>query len=77
MKNETYNGWTNWDTWNLALWIDNTEDTYHKGRVMAGEPDRFARWAETMCLEINQQHKEEINWDRVNVDEIREALLCE
>ena len=24
----SYNGWSNWETWNLALWIDNDEPKY-------------------------------------------------
>lgn len=24
----TYNGWTNWETWAAALWIDNEEPNY-------------------------------------------------
>ena len=23
MEKKTYNGWTNWETWNANLWIDN------------------------------------------------------
>lgn len=23
-----YNGWTNYETWNVALWLENTEDLY-------------------------------------------------
>lgn len=23
-----YNGWSNYETWNVALWIDNEPDTY-------------------------------------------------
>jgi len=25
-----YNGWTNWETWNLKLWLDNDEGTYRE-----------------------------------------------
>ena len=24
----TYNGWTNWETWNVALWLQNDEFVY-------------------------------------------------
>ena len=26
----TYNGWTNYETWNVALWIDNERGTYEE-----------------------------------------------
>lgn len=27
MKTQTYNGWTNYETWNVKLWLDNDQGT--------------------------------------------------
>ena len=31
----TYNGWTNYETWNVKLWLDNEEGTYADTQHMA------------------------------------------
>ena len=28
MADQTYSGWTNWETWNFNLWINNNEKLY-------------------------------------------------
>lgn len=38
-----YNGWTNYETWNLALWIDNEQGTQEYWRDRAEEAYRDAK----------------------------------
>src|SRR5438132_1586891 len=35
MSDTKYNGWTNYETWNVALWIDNEEGSYNFWREQA------------------------------------------
>lgn len=37
MKNETYNGYTNYETWNCALWLDNDQGTQEAMQEKAEE----------------------------------------
>ena len=37
MRNENYNGWTNWETWNFKLWLDYSEDSYKAVMYIAEE----------------------------------------
>jgi len=32
IEDTSYNGWTNHETWNVALWIQNDEGLYHMAR---------------------------------------------
>ena len=34
---DTYNGWANFETWNVKLWMDNDEGTYNMMAEWAGE----------------------------------------
>jgi hypothetical protein len=38
----SYNGWENYETWAMALWIDNDEGSYHASREMARDALRFS-----------------------------------
>ena len=35
MSTQTYNGWANYETWNVALWLGNDEGMYNLARTYA------------------------------------------
>lgn len=43
MTQKTYNGWTNYETWNAALWLDNDQNSYEHARELTQEAIREAR----------------------------------
>lgn len=51
MKNQNYNGWTNYETWLTALWIDNDYGTY------SYRCDLVKKIKEECLDEKNRQHK--------------------
>lgn len=42
----TYNGWSNYETWNVALWLDNDQGSYEWVREMAREASDRDRYRE-------------------------------
>jgi hypothetical protein len=42
MSDKGYNGWTNYETWNLALWIGNEQGSYNYWRERSEEAFRNA-----------------------------------
>ena len=39
MQNTSYNGWKNWATWNVALWLGNDESLYKIARRFVNYKD--------------------------------------
>ena len=48
----SYNGWENYETWNVALWINNTESLYH----LAMEAGDYETFLELVGNEIGRAH---------------------
>jgi hypothetical protein len=42
----TFNGWANWETWNVALWIQNDQSIYDAARHCRNYQDLVAELRE-------------------------------
>ena len=69
MSEDTYNGWTNWDTWNANLWLNNDPSDY-RDACRATDANELRQVFE----ETFGEGYDDINMDKVNWQEIYEGL---
>ena len=68
MNKEKYNCWTDWETWNVTLWLGNDEDLYNLAK-MAGTYKKFLKY-----VDENGTTGDGVNWrdSNINVTEVNE-----
>ena len=76
LTDTTYNGWTNYETWNVALWINNDEGLYHLAQA-AGDYQTFKDALEGCITDDTYQTLDGVKWDdpKVNIIEINEDVF--
>ena len=64
-----YNGWTNWETWNVALWIGNDPGLYELASDVARDGGTYGHLV-SMILECSKETPDGCKWDDVNINGI-------
>lgn len=68
---ETFNGWTNYETWNVSLWIQNDEDLYN----LAKEYSNYDALVEVLYSEFGV--RETADWVKFNDPKINRIEMNE
>jgi hypothetical protein len=71
-----YNGWRNYQTWNVALWIANDEDLYGLAQasahtdIEAGTRPRYQHFVDTLLFDPGQYALtgDGVRWDDPDLD---------
>ena len=73
MADQTYNGWTNYETWNVALWIQNDFGMYEMARRFRHLG--YNAFAEFM-MELKSTTPDGVKWDddSLNICELDEMI---
>ena len=74
MVAETYNGWSNYETWNVALWIQNDFSFYSLARDYGSYPDFLFQLS--FEPDLGSATPDGVFWDdpRLNVTELNEMI---
>ena len=75
MTTETYQGWKNYSTWNVALWLGNDEGMYNLAR---GYAEHGYKSLSHLLVELfGPETPDGVNWQSSELDiiELNEMLL--
>ena len=73
LTHETYNGWSKYQTWNVALWLGNDEGLYHLAR---GWAEHGYKSLSHMLIEMMPATPDGVKWNdsNLNICELDEML---
>lgn len=66
----TYNGWANYETWNVSLYIGNDEGLYNEAKSIARRGGTYGDLVYTLNECGSKETPDGVKWDDVNIDGI-------
>lgn len=74
MTTQTYNGWANYETWNVALWIQNKEGLYHLAQQWAEHG--YKSLSHQLVALCGDKTFDGVNWQdsKLDINELNEML---
>jgi len=71
-KAMSYNGWANYETWNVALWMDNDEESYQLARSCKN----FSEYRKAKNLQAEPLTGDHVSLfdDKLNIKELDEKI---
>jgi len=64
MTTATYNGWANYETWNVTLWIQNDEGLYNVAKQCAN----YQELVDLLYDCGSKETRDGVKWDDVKID---------
>jgi hypothetical protein len=65
----SYNGWKNYETWNVALWMNNDEGLYELVQIVANMEGDYDAFASIMLNDYGMEATPDgVKWDDPRLD---------